>query len=248
MIVVTDDDQGLAQEIVDDLCKLAWNKRKALTGRERFSLFSVEEGVSRAMERAVTALKPVIVLDHADRTNDTTFVLRELMKRGAKGVAHPVFYDPEAARTCIEAGVGSKVELDVGASTGWRDGGKLHMKGSVLWAGEGKYIGTGPMRRNLEVDHGPTAVIDADGVWLQFTTYKASLIDEDPITQFGRRAQDFDIIVTKSKTHFREVYGEIGEEIVIVDAPGQCPADTTVFEYKNVPEGVYPITKKKSGS
>jgi microcystin degradation protein MlrC len=100
------------------------------------------------------------------------------------------------------------------------------------------------MRRNLEVDHGPTAVIDADGLWLQFTTYKASLIDEDPITQFGRRAQDFDIIVTKSKTHFRAVYEEVGEEIVIVDAPGQCPADTTVFDYRNVPDDLYPLTRR----
>jgi microcystin degradation protein MlrC len=244
MIAVTDDDQGLAREIVDDLCRLAWQKRKALTGRERFSLFSVEEGVSRAMQRAETASKPVVILDHADRTNDTTFVLRELIRRGARSVAHPVFYDPEAARACIEAGVGATVELDVGASTGWRDGGKLQVKGRVLWAGEGRYIGTGPMRRNLEVDHGPTAVIDADGVWLQFTTYKASLIDEDPIIQFGRRAQNFDIIVTKSKTHFRAVYEEVGEEIVIVDAPGQCPADTTVFDYRNVPGDLYPLTRR----
>ncbi|MFX0149862.1 MAG: M81 family metallopeptidase [Candidatus Hodarchaeota archaeon] len=242
MIAITDNDLKLAQEIVDDLCKLAWEKRKALTGREKFSLFSVEDGVSMALERAKTATKPIVILDHADRTNDTTFVLRELMRRGTRNVAHPVFYDPEAARACIEAGIGSTVELDVGASTGWRDGGKLHLRGKVLWTGEGKYIGTGPMRRNLEIDHGPTAIIDTDGVWLQFTTYKASLIDEDPITQFGYKTQSFDIIVTKSKTHFRAVYEKVGEEIVIVDAPGQCPADTSVFEYRNVPDGVYPIT------
>jgi microcystin degradation protein MlrC len=69
----------------------------------------------------------------------------------------------------------------------------------------------------------------------------SSLIDDDPIKQFGYRPEDFDIIVSKSKTHFRAVYEAIGEEIIIIDAPGQCPADLSVFQYMNVPDGVYPI-------
>lgn len=244
MIAVTDDDEALAQEIVDDLAKLAWSKKEALTGREKFSLYSVRDGVSLAMEKAKTASKPIVILDHADRTNDTTFVLKELLAQGAKNVAIPVFYGPEAAKTCIEAGVGETVKIKVGASTGWRDGGPVEVEGRVLWAGEGKYVGTGPMRMNREIDHGPTAIIDVDGIWLQFTTHKASLIDEDPIVQFGYDTRDFDIVVTKSKTHFRAVFEEVGEEIIIVDAPGQCPADTSVFDYKNIPDDLYPITRK----
>jgi microcystin degradation protein MlrC len=100
------------------------------------------------------------------------------------------------------------------------------------------------MRRNQEIKFGPTARIQSNGIWLQLTTYKHSLIDEDPITQFGHKTEDFDIVVTKSKTHFRAVYEKVGEEIIIVDAPGQCPADLSVFEYKNVPAKVYPITMK----
>jgi microcystin degradation protein MlrC len=136
------------------------------------------------------------------------------------------------------------VKLEVGAHMGWRDGGPIEVEGKVIYAGEGKYIGTGPMRVNMEIDHGPTAILDVDGIWLQFVTHKTSLIDEDPIIQFGYKTQDFDVIVTKSKTHFRAVYEKVGEEIVIVDAPGQCPADTSVFDYKNIPDDLYPITKK----
>jgi microcystin degradation protein MlrC len=36
----------------------------------------------------------------------------------------------------------------------------------------------------------------------------------------------------------------VGEEIIIVDAPGQCPTDTSVFEYKNIPDDLYPITRQ----
>lgn len=244
MIAVTDDDKELAQKIVNDLAKLAWSKREALTGREKFSLYNVRDGVSLAIKKSKKSSKPIVILDHADRTNDTTFVLQELITQEAKNVALPVFYSPEAAKACLDVGVGGTVKLNIGASTGWRDGGSINVEGKVLWAGDGKYIGTGPMRKNREIDHGPTAIIDVDGIWLQFTTYKASLIDEDPIIQFGYNTNDFDIIVTKSKTHFRAVYEELGEEIIIVDAPGQCPADTSVFDYKNIPNNLYPISIK----
>jgi len=245
MIAVTDDDPALAKEIVDDLAALAWEKREYLTGKAEATLYGVEEGVRFAVERAKAALKPIVILDHADRSNDTTFVLRELLAQGAKNVAHPVFNSPEGAEVCVEAGVGSTVSLSVGARTGWRDGGPLEIRGKVLWAGEGKYIGTGPMRVNQEVNLGPTAILDVDGVWLQLVSRKTSLIDEDPIIQFGYETGDFDIVVTKSKTHFRAVYEEMGAEIIIIDAPGQCPADHSVFEYKNIPDDLYPITRRE---
>ena len=242
MIAVTDDDTTLAQRIVDDLCELAWCKRRELTGRSETALYSVEDGVRLTMQKARKAVKPMVILDHADRSNDTTFVLRELLRQGAEKTAVPCIYDPESALKCVKAGEGSTVELDVGATTGWRDGGKLRVKGKVLWAGEGKYVGTGPMRVNQEVHLGPTGILQVGGVWLQLISRQTSLIDDDPIKQFGYKPEDFEVIVSKSKTHFRAVYEKIGEEIIIVDAPGQCPADLSVFEYRNVPEGVYPVT------
>ncbi len=241
MIAVTDNDPDLARQVVDDLSSLAQKNKKALTGREKFSLFSVKEGISQAIELAKTADKPIVILDHADRTSDTTFVIRELIEQGAKKAAHPLLYDPEAAKACIEIGIGGRVDMEVGAGTCWRDGGPIRVIGKVLWADECKYIGTGPMSKGHEIDLGPTAIIDMDGIWLQFTTHEASLIDKDPFTQCGYKPQDFDIIVTKSKTHFRAVYEKLAAEIIIVDAPGQCPADLSQFEYRNVPPGIYPI-------
>jgi microcystin degradation protein MlrC len=246
-VALTNNDAELAQEIVEDLAQLAWDNREGLTGRG--SLHSVEEGVSIAIEKSKNASRPIILLDHADRTNDTTFVLQELFTQGARNAALPLLWDPEAARICAEAGVGATVELEVGGSTGWRDGGPIRVRDRVLWEGDGRYVGTGPMTRGLHVNLGTTAIIKVNNIWIQLVSLRASqfggaLIDEDPIIQFGYDPQDFDIIVTKSKTHFRAVYEKIGEEIIIVDAPGQCPANTSIFNYRNVPSGVYPITKK----
>ena len=243
-IAVTDNNPELAQQIVDDLSKLAYDKRDSLIGISNKSLYHLEDGVKVAIEKAKSASKPIVLLDHADRTNDTTYVIAELLKQEAKNTAVPVIYDPESAEKCVEAGKGSVVELEVGASTGWRDGGKLKVKGEVLWAGEAKYLGTGPMTINREMDLGATGIVQVDGVWLQLVSRLHSLIDDDPIKQFDYDPSGFDIIVTKSKTHFRAVYEEIGEEIIIVDAPGQCPADLSHFDYKNVPKGLYSTLKQ----
>ncbi len=238
-IAVTDDDPMLAQEIVDDLSDLAYSKRDQLTGTGNKSLYKLETGVAAAIGRAERAVKPIIILDHADRTNDTTYVIRELLKQGAENTAVPMIYDPESAKKCVEAGKGATVELMVGASTGWRDGGKLRVKGKVLWAGEAKYTGTGPMTINRDVDLGATGIVQVDGLWLQLVSRQHSLIDDDPMKQFGYDPTGFDIIVSKSKTHFRAVYEKLGEEIIIVDAPGQCPADLSHFDYRNAPPGLY---------
>ena len=243
-VALTDGDPELAQEAVDDLLAFAWERREPLTGSR--SLHALDDGVRRAIERSRDARKPVVLLDHADRTNDTTFVLRELLRQGAKNAALPLLWDPDAAQAASEAGVGAMVQLDVGGSTGWRDGGPMNVRGRVMWVGEEIYVGTGPLTKGLPVDQGTTAILDVDGVWLQLVSRRVgitggALMDEDPITQFGYETRDFDIIVTKSKTHFRAVYGPISEEIIVVDAPGQCPADLRVFEYRNVPPGVYPV-------
>ncbi|MCW4050286.1 MAG: M81 family metallopeptidase [Candidatus Bathyarchaeota archaeon] len=245
LIAVTDGDQALAERIAKDLSDLAWMKRDDLTGREKAALYGVQNGVSEAIRKARDSAKPIVILDHADRSNDTTFMLRELLRQGAQNVAVPLIYDPDAAVKCVDAGKGATVRLDVGASTGWRDGGKLTVEGEVLWSGEAKYTGTGPMSINREVNLGPAGIIQVDGVWLQVVSRQTSLIDDDPMKQFGYNPYGFDIIVSKSKTHFRAVYEELGEEILIIDAPGQCPADLSHFEYKHVPDGVYPVSRKQ---
>ena len=242
-VAVADGDKVLADETAKKLAEFAWDRRKQFIGKKGNVLFSVREGVDKAL-RIARARRPILLLDHADRTNDTTFVLEELLAREAKNAAVPLFRDPEGVLACFEAGPGAELELMVGGSTGWRDNGPVRVRGEVLWTGNGSYRGTGPMTAGKVIDIGPTAVLQCGGIWLQLVSYNFVLMDTDPFVQFGRKAEEFDIIVSKSKTHFREVYGPIAEEIIIIDAPGQCPADLSVFDYTRVPPEVYPVTSR----
>lgn len=234
-------DPELAGLIVDDLASLAWTHRRRLTSGD--DIYSVEDGVALAIRKAASAKKPIIILDHSDRLNDTTFVLHELIRQKAAGACHPLLCDPEAARVCAEAGEGNRVRLSAGSKSSPIAGGPVDIEVKVLWVGEKKYLGAGPMTRGKDIDLGLTAIVQADGIWLQITSEMHSLIDTDPITQFGYRAEDFKMIVTKSKTHFRAVYEEVGEEIVIVDAPAYSPVDLSAFSYVNAPPHLYPFTR-----
>jgi microcystin degradation protein MlrC len=246
MVAVTNNNPALAEEVVEDLSDLALEKRRELTGEGK--LLNVRNGVALAIYKAKGTSKPIIISHPSVRTGDTTHVLKELLKQDAENVAYLPMLDPEAAKDCMEAGAGNTVELEIGAKTGWSDGGPIKVKGEVLWAGERKYIGRGARskqigafmwRKDQHEVYGPTAILRVDGVWLQLTAFKCSLVDEQPFTLFGFDPRDFSIIATpRAPTSYLELI----EEEITVDAPGQCTADLSLLEWKKVPPGVYPIT------
>ena len=241
-VAVTDDDPDLAQDIVESIAADLWTLREEFTDPD--DLYTVDEGVAYALSRAEATEKPVLLLDHADRLAETTYVLRSLLEQGATDVAVPLLWDPSAVKRCRAAGEGSEVSVPVGSKTSERGGGPVEVTGTVDFVGEVSYTGTGPMRRGEQISHGDTAVIRTDdGVWIQVSTeMTTALVDTDPIERCGATLEEFDVIVSKSKTNFRAAFEERSEEIVIVDAPEYSPADLSQYRYQNVPEGVYPIT------
>src|SRR3546814_7902590 len=92
-----------------------------------------------------------------------------------------------------EAGQGRTVRLEIGGRSSARSGGPVPVEARVLYAGEKRYVGTGPMRHGALVDLGPTAVLDIGGIIVSVTTVATTAIDEDPFVQFGMRTRDFDI-------------------------------------------------------
>ena len=57
---------------------------------------------------------------------------------------------------------------------------------------------------------------------------------------------DFDIVVLKSRVHFRRGFHETGlaGAIFEVDAPGLGPADLTTISYENIPKDIYPVYQR----
>ncbi len=236
VMVVTNDDQELADEIADDMEAYIWRVREAFAGKE---LPETEEGVSRAIEAANAGDTPVILADHADRTGNSTHVLAELLRQGASDFAVATISDERAVSELADrAAVGDHVTIEVG---GYED----------------EYAGD-PVEIDGEVEY-----LDRyDGGYQSFETVAVVRIGEnerviltpglnqvtapDIFDDLGIDFDDLDIVAIKSRVHFRRGFVEpgIAGEVVKVDAPGLGPADLTTLPYENVPDDLYPLTER----
>ena len=246
VVAVTDGDPMLAREIAHELSARAESLRHQLFKREL--VHDVAGGLDRAMALAEQpspdgGRKPVVLLEHADRMNDSTYTLREMLARGIKRAMVPYMWDPAAAEACIAAGEGSTVTLSLGGKSSPKAGDPLEVTGKVVYAGHKTYRITGPLRTGMLNDLGPTALIDLGGILVSIISVQYSAIDRDPFDQFGLRIEDFDYVLLRSKTHFRHVWEPLSREIVIVDTPDWGPADLPSLPYRHIPPGVFPVTR-----
>lgn len=243
VVAVTDGDKALAEKVAQSLSDTIWGLRHQLYKEDL--VLRGKEGVALALRKSNSATKPIVLLEHADRLNDSTHLLHELFRQNAPKAFVPYLWDPKAAQEAIKAGVGADVEIMAGGHSSDRAGGPVRLKGKVLFAGEKEFATTGPVGRGRKVRLGPTAVIDAGGIVVSVTTNPTTALDEDCFTQFGFKSEDFPIILLRSKTHFRAVYEQVAEEILIVDTPDYGPADLKTLPYKHVPmDRVFPFTDR----
>jgi microcystin degradation protein MlrC len=243
VVAVADGEQTLADKVAREFSDRIRRQRHQLLHREL--VLGMDEGLAEAQRIALAAEKPVVVLEHADRMNDSTHILREVVRLGLKKIAVPFLHDPVAAAELVAAGEGATVTVAVGGRSSARAGGPVSLTGRVIFAGEKRFRTSGPMGHGKLVDLGPTAVIDAEGIVVWVVSQRTTAIDEDPFLQFGMRAADFDIIVLRSKTHFRAVYEKISSAILIVDTPDWGPADLGTLPYRHVPtERVFPFVEE----
>ena len=242
VVIVTNGDAELAQRTAQQFSDEIYEARVDLY-KPGFAK-PLQEGVDYAFGLAARSEKPVVVLEHADRMNDSTHVLHELVRRDAQNVAVPYLFDAESARQAAAAGAGQTIRLALGGRSDTRAGGPVEVEAEVIWAGPKTYVGTGPMRKNSLINPGIVAVLKVGGITVSVTETPITCIDEDAFIQFGMDPRDFDVVVLRSKTHFRAVWEPLAEEIVIVDTPDWGPADLLTLPYRHVPrDRVYPFTE-----
>lgn len=240
VIVVTKDDKLLAETVARDISAYMWERRDELA---RKPVPKAPAATAKALELVAQGVRPVVMGDGSDRTGDSTHVMRELLRRGARNTVLSTMNDPKAVKVCEATGIGGRVVgLKLG---GWGQGSgePLEVTGTVQWLGAGDYILTGPMGKGSKALCGPSAVVDVgNGNRIVVTSYNHQVLDEQGIVAFGLDFDAFDIMVFRSRVHFHAYYDAVPGAVTLeVDAPGMGPADLSVFEYKNIPADVFPV-------
>ncbi len=242
LAVVADGNFALAKAEAERLARRVWFLREALLHEELVA--GLDDGLATAKRIAAQERRPVVVLEHADRLNDSTYALRRFIEEAGELAVHcPYLWDPETAAAAVAAGAGARLRVSLGGKSSARAGGPITAEAEVLWAGDKVFTGTGPMRQGRRIDLGPSALLRVGGVTVSVISVSTSAIDLDALTQFGIDFAAQDIVLLRSKTHFRAVYEPLAAAIVIVDTPDWGPADLTRLPYRLAPSGLFPLDR-----
>jgi microcystin degradation protein MlrC len=239
-VAIADGSELLAARAANELSSRLHDQRAALFRRE--DLLTVTQAVDQARTLVDAGQRPVVVLEHADRGNDSTHVLQELVARGVPRVFVPYLTDPMVARAAANTGIGGRMMATVGGKSSDPAGDPVLLSADIRFTGPVRYIGTGPYRTGEPVDLGLCAVLDTGNATIIVTSTNVVAVDTDPFTQFGLNVNDYDIILLRSKTHFRAVYQDLAAAILIAETPDWGCADLATLPYHNVPPGVFPVT------
>lgn len=203
-------------------------------------ILGVEDALADVEQKPAQG-RPIVVLEHADRMNDSTHLLRALLGRDVGRVNVPFLLDPETAAQAHAAGEGAEITIKLAGKTAPETGGPVEAKARVIWSGPKSFNVSGRYQRGTFVDLGLTALLQIGAIRVSVVSHFAFAVDGDPFFIFGERPEDYDVILLRSKTHFRDYYEPVADRILVVDTPDLGPADVRLIPYRQLDTArVYP--------
>ena len=212
-----------------------------------------EEAVATAIDHA-TDLEdddgPIVLADVGDNPGgggaaDGTTVLRELLDQGATNAGFAIMRDPDVVDTCVEAGVGERVTVDLGGKTDDRHGEPItELDGYVKAITDGEFHNTGPMGTGSENHLGRTVHMNCghdDGVSVLLTENRLQPLDAEIWRHAGIQPERLDTLVVKSMNHFRADYEPMSSEVIPINSIGLCSMDPRNFEFDRIRRPQFPL-------
>jgi microcystin degradation protein MlrC len=217
-----------------------------LAAEVRFAapLLSPAEAVAAALGRLPGAGGPVVLADTQDNpgaggTADTTFLLRELVARGARGALLGVLHDPAAAAAAHRAGRDEEAAMALGGRSGIGGDRPFDARVRVEALSDGRFTGTGPFFGGSRFDLGPMALLRildgaSDGVRVVVSSVPQQAADRAMFAHLGADPLAARILAVKSSVHFRADFGPVAAEIIEVRAPGANLDDPAELPYRRL--------------
>ncbi len=238
-LVVYGGDQDLADWVADQFMS------EILERENEFShnLWNVEEAVGYAMANAAKHNLPIVLADIQDNYgggsfSDTTWILNELLRQGAKNAALGVLCDAEAALAAHEAGEGSTIEIALGAKSGLEGHKAVKAEFQVEAISDGDIKSTGVYFAGGTMRLEPMALLNCNGTRVVVSSRAEQAADQAMFAHLGLDPASVDILVLKSTVHYRADFQPIAAEVLEVVAPAPLIADTRLLDYQNLRPGL----------
>jgi microcystin degradation protein MlrC len=225
MLAITDGDAGLAASLAESLGREVYAAREALLPR----FPSVDEALTEAL--ATPGL--VVVADTADNAGggapgDNTSLLRAMLDRGIGSAALGAIWDPMAAASCAEAGVGASLRLRLGGKAGASSAQPLDLDVTVRAVREVHHqAGLGVSR----VAMGLSVWIEVQGIDVLVNSVRTQVFAPDAFTGLGIDLTDKKIVAVKSSQHFQTRFAPIAAKVIRAATHGAIQMDFAALPY-----------------
>lgn len=247
VVAVADGDPALAARAARSVADVAWGLR------HRFPITLPSPAV--ACERARAGGNgPVVIAEVADNVNagataDGTHLLRELLAQRVQGAALAVIADPEAVRSALAAGVGTRTRITVGGRGSALSGPPVTLDARVRLASDGRFLNVGAnngagMLKGFPVEMGRTVVLHVDDEGRDLSVIvserRVPPIGPEMFRSVGIEPSQLRIVAVKTRGHYWRPYPFV-REIVEVETPGLAASNLASLPYRRLRRPKFPL-------
>ncbi len=242
VMVVAEGTSPRYRQIADSLVEQIWCRRHDIT----IDPVTPDEAM-REIARLGPGPKPIVVADFADNPGgggygDATGLLAAMLEAGLGNAAMTMFWDPEVAAICTEAGEGAELDLELGGKTDPAYGAPLRVHAAVKAVTDGAFRLEGPMAEGVQSRNGPSIRLGIEGVDVCVSTHRGQAFDLQHFRHFGIEPENMTVLAVKSAQHFRAAYAPIARAVIVADGGGGLTSrNYTSLRYDRVRRPVYPL-------
>ncbi len=246
VIVTTDNDETRARDLANQLATHIWEHREEFIVQP----MPVDDAVRAAMNAPDG---PVVLADIGDNPGggtpaDGTVLLEAMLRLGATNAVVVPINDPDSVERAASAGPGNEVSLHLGAKVDHFHGESLDVEGRVVRISDGRFVHKGLMSTGVEMNMGPTAVVELDGadggkVHVVVTTHRYQPTDLEVLRSQGIEPTKQQIIAVKSSVHFRAAFMPIAKRVIEVDTPGLTSPRLDRLEFHKIRRPMFPFDR-----
>ncbi len=249
VIVVTDNDVALANQVAWDIARQIWRDRDGFVYRSE----PLAQSITRAKAiQAEPGEGPVLLLDHSDNvmsggTCDTMDVLEATLQAHLSPILVGPICDPQAVQRLwkmrptdvFSAEIGNRIPLIQQGITKK----PLRLTGVVRAKSDGMFTVSGPIYTGAKVSLGRTVLFDTLDALVVISERRMEPYDMGIFNCVGIDPSRYDFLLLKSRMYARPVFGAIAKGLIECDADegGPTSSNYALFKFRHIRRPVYPL-------
>lgn len=237
VVVHTDRDPALANDIAQRMANLAWELRDAFWRSERLPIADAVRA-AHAAERGLVILSDTGDSVYGGAPGDNVELLKELLRQNGPGIALVPVVDPQAVAAARAAGVAAKLTIDIGGKNDTVFSSPVRVTGRVAALSDGVTL---DIADRGVCDIGRTALLECGSVRIALLAERSFAINHPSLYwHLGLDPADARMVVVKTASNF-QFFARWRQALLRVDTPGTTQSNLSAFEWKKLPRPIYPL-------